>query len=227
MKTVHSILSWLVTLLLPLTLVFLGMRLLFTNAYLQVEYRVPGFPPDDYGFTLGDRLHWSSLALQYLLNDAGISFLGNLKFPDGSPLYNERELSHMHDVKAVVQPAMAIGYLAWAVVLGLGVWARWGGWWRKFVAGVRRGGWLTVGIVAAVGLLAGTDFWTFFSDFHGLFFNGNSWIFEYSDTLIRLFPIRFWEDAFLYIGVLAVAIGLLLGLALRPWKVKGVNPPKE
>ena len=216
MKTIYRILSWLVTLLLPVALTFLGLRLLLTHAFPEIEYRTPGFPADDYGFTLQDRLQWSRTSIDYLLNNADISFLGNLTFPDGSALFNERELSHMHDVKTVVQPVLWIGYGVWFFVLGLGVWARWGGWWPEYVRGVRRGGWLTVGLVAILGILAGISFWQFFTVFHELFFKGDSWQFLYSDTLIRLFPIRFWQDAFLFAGALDVLGGLVLGLGLRP-----------
>lgn len=40
--------------------------------------------------------------MNYLTNDEGIEFLGDLKFPDGSPVYNERELHHMVDVKVAI-----------------------------------------------------------------------------------------------------------------------------
>ena len=98
MKLISRILSWLIMFLVPVALMFLGQRLLLTHTFLQIEYLMPGFPADSYGFTQADRLHWSRLAVDYLVNDADISFLGNLIFPDGSPLYNERELSHMLDV---------------------------------------------------------------------------------------------------------------------------------
>jgi hypothetical protein len=38
----------------------------------------------------------------------------------------------------------------------------------------------------------------------------------YSDTLIRLFPLRFWQDIVLYIAALATLLGLGLGLVLKP-----------
>jgi len=216
MKTLHRILSWLITLLIPFALTFLGLRLLLTPVFLQIEYRTPGFPPDSYGFSLQERLHWSQVALRYLVNDADINFLGDLTFPDGSQLYNDRELSHMQDVKNVVQPVMIIGYAVWFVVLGLGVWAQWGSWRQAYRRGLGRGGWLTVALVAAIAVFAATSFWQFFTEFHGLFFEGDSWLFLYSDTLIRLFPMRFWQDAFLAVGVMALAGGLALGLGLRP-----------
>lgn len=228
MNKLQKALSWLTTALLPLALTFLGLRLELTHAYLEIEYRMPGFPPDDYGFTLQDRLHWSKISIDYLLNSADISFLGDLTFPDGSALFNERELSHMQDVKGVVQPALWAAYGIWLILLGLGLWAGFGGWWKEFTAGLRRGGWLTVGLVVGLGLLAVVSFWQFFTVFHELFFKGDSWLFYYSDTLIRLFPMRFWQDAFLFVGLLDLLVGMVLAFALpgagglRPHARKGV-----
>ncbi len=75
---------------------------------------MPYFPPDQYGFTKADRLKWAPYALNYLTNSADISYLGDLKFEDGTPLYNERELSHMNDVKRVTQGALKVWYLSLA-----------------------------------------------------------------------------------------------------------------
>ena len=215
MRTFQRILSWSITILLPFALSFVGLRLLLTHAFPAIEYRLPGFPPDDYGFTLQERLKYGDISIDYLLNNAGISFLGDLTFPDGTPLFNDRELSHMHDVKGVVQPALFVGYGICFYMLGLAGWARWGGWWQEYVRGIKLGGWFTIGLVAVLGILGATSFWQFFTVFHELFFKGNSWLFLYSDTLIRLFPLPFWEDAFLFVGVLDVAAGLALAFALK------------
>jgi integral membrane protein (TIGR01906 family) len=216
MNNLQKVLSWLVTVLLPLALTFLGVRLLLTHAFPELEYRMPGFPVDGYGFNRQDRLHWSTISIDYLLNDGGISFLGDLTFPDGSPLFKERELSHMQDVKNVVHPVLEFGYGVWFLFLVIGLWARFGGWWKDFKHALCRGGWLTVGLVVIIGIFAGVSFWQFFTIFHELFFTGDTWLFLYSDTLIRLFPMRFWQDAFLYVGILDVVGGLALGLSLRP-----------
>jgi integral membrane protein (TIGR01906 family) len=216
MRTIQKVLSRFVTLLLPVALTFLGVRLLLTHTFPEIEYRMPGFPADEYGFTLQDRLQWSRISIDYLLNDRGISFLGDLSFPDGAALFTERELSHMQDVKNVVHPVLWVGYGIWFLVLGIGLWARFGGWWPEFVRGIWGGGWLTVGLVTVIGIFAGISFWQFFTVFHELFFTGDSWLFLYSDTLIRLFPMRFWQDAFLFVGALDVLGGLGLGLGLPP-----------
>lgn len=217
-----TILSWLVSLLVPLALIGLGLRVLLTPFFLQVEYNMPYFPPDEYGFTKEDRLKWAPYALEYLVNSEDISYLGNLKFDDGSPLYNERELSHMEDVKRVTQGALNVWYISLALLTLFGIWSWRGGWTQAYRQGLRRGGWLMVGLAGAVGLIvvAGIAispdvFWNFFAGFHALFFEGDSWLFLYSDTLIRLFPLRFWQDAFLWAAVIALGGGVALGLGLK------------
>ena len=183
---------------------------------------MPYFPPDEYGFTKEDRLKWAPYALNYLVNNEGISYLADLEFDDGTPLYNERELSHMDDVKRVTQGALRVWYMSLALLALLGVWAWFGGWWQAYRLGLMRGGWLMVGLAVAIGLIVVIGivinpnvFWNFFARFHRLFFEGDTWLFLYSDTLIRLFPIRFWQDAFLLAAVIALGGGIALGLGLK------------
>lgn len=217
------LLSWLVALLVPLALIGFGLRVLLTPLFLKIEYNMPYFPSDDYGFTKEDRLKWAPIALDYLVNSADISYLGNLKFEDGSPLYNERELSHMADVKRVTKSALNVWYISLALLAMLGMWSwRGGTWTQTYRLGLMRGGWLMVGLAAVIGLIVIVGiavnpdiFWNFFAGFHHLFFTGDSWLFLFSDTLIRLFPIRFWQDAFLFAAVIALGGGIALGLGLR------------
>lgn len=218
----NNLISWLVTILVPLALIGLGMRALLTPAFLNIEYNMPYFPSDDYGFTKEDRLQWAPYALDFLVNNAGISFLGDLKFDDGSPIYNERELSHMEDVKTVTLAALNVWYISLAILLMLGIWSWRGDWAHTYRQGLMRGGWLmvwlagTIGLVVLIGMTISPNlFWSFFTGFHSLFFQGDSWLFSYSDTLIRLFPLRFWQDAFLFAAVIALGGGIGLGLGLR------------
>ncbi len=214
--------SWIATLAVPVALIGLSVRLVLLPVFPQIEYHTPGFPPDDYGFTTQERVHWATVAWNYLVNSSDISYLGNLKFPDGSPLYNERELSHMHDVKGVLAGAFRAWYISIAVLFLLAAWAWRTEHLRAYRRGLSRGGWLTIGVSALIGsivligmLMDPEVFWTFFADFHSLFFKGNSWIFAYSDTLIRLFPIRFWQDTFLAAAAVVLAGGLALAFGLR------------
>ncbi len=184
MNKLYAILSWLITLLIPFVLIGLGIRVLLTPLFPNIEYRMPYFPPDIYGFSTQDRLHWGMDGINYLLNSADISYLGDLKLSDGTPLFTEPELSHMHDVKVVVQNFLKIWYIVIVVLILLGVWAWRGKWLTAYSQGLRRGGWLTLPLAANIGVIAtigasgnGDMFWSFFADFHHLFFQGNSWLF--------------------------------------------------
>jgi len=219
-----SILSVLVSILTPLALIGFALRVLLTPLYYTIEYNMPYFPADEYGFTKEDRLHWAPFALEYLLNGADTSYLGDLQFEDGSPLYGARELKHMRDVKGVVQGALRVWYGTLAVLGAIAVAAWRGGWIKSYLNGLRRGGWWMAGFSVALGLIVGVGitvspdlFWGFFTLFHGLFFEGDSWLFSYSDTLIRLFPLRFWQDAFLWAAVIALGGGLGLAFGLKTY----------
>ena len=220
MKT--NIFSYLVSLLTPFALIGLALRILLSPLYYNIEYRMPYFPADEFGFTQQDRLHWAPFAVTYLVNSADISYLGDLQFEDGSPLYNERELSHMADVKNVVTGALRVWYISLAALILLAILAWRMDWSSEYLNGLRRGGIWMIGLAVALGLIAGVGitinpyvFWGFFEFFHSLFFTGDSWLFYFSDTLIRLFPIRFWEDAFLAAAILALGGGAGLAFGLR------------
>ncbi len=166
----HKWLTWLVAILVPVMLILTSVRLLLTPIFVQLEYRTPNFPPDPYGFTQEDRLHWSRIALEYLLNDEGISFLEELKFEDGTQVYNAREFKHMLDVKEVVQAALIAWYVSIGSIFLLGLWAYWGDWMRAYQRGISRGGWITVGIIGVTMVVVLIAFSVFFVFFHQIFF---------------------------------------------------------
>ncbi len=218
----NSILSYLTSLLVPLALIGSALRILLTPIYFNVEYRMPYFPVDEYGMTQQERLQWAPYAVKYLVNDSDISYLGDLEFEGGIPLFNERELSHMTDVKNVVLGALRVWVLSLAILILLAIIAYRQKWMPDYINGLRRGGRWMIGLAVGIGLIAGIGitanpdiFWQFFTFFHSLFFEGDSWLFFYSDTLIRLFPIRFWQDAFLWAAVLSLGGGAGLAFGLK------------
>ena len=232
MKTnlsLQTLAGWVVTVCVPVVLVLAAVRLLISPYYLVIEYNTPGFPADSYGFTQQDRLRWGSMAVNYLVNDAGIEYLGDLRFPEGQQapeqscqfmddctrLYNDRELEHMLDVKLVVQAAMNVWYVSIGILALMWLWSWRGGWEDIFRVAVGRGGWLTVFLLGGIILFVLLAFGVIFVAFHQVFFESGTWTFFYSDTLIRLFPERFWRDTFIAVGVLAGGGGLLLGWFAR------------
>jgi uncharacterized membrane protein len=72
----------------------------------------------------------------------------------------------------------------------------------------------------------GVSFNALFTGFHSIFFEGDSWLFFYSDTLIRLFPLRFWRDVFIALAVLSLGAGALLW-RFAPGQVEIKRKPKQ
>jgi integral membrane protein (TIGR01906 family) len=206
---------WIITILVPFLLVMTAVRILMTGAFLQYEYHTPNFPADPYGFTLTERLRWANPSVEYLVNNAGISYLKDLKFDNGQSIYNERELSHMSDVKNLVQTTLRLWRIGLVLMVIFALVSLWRGWAGELQTGMARGGWLTVGLIVAMLVGVATSFDWLFTQFHHLFFTGGTWLFYYSDTLIRLFPMRFWQDAFILVGAFCIICGLLLGILLR------------
>ena len=210
MKLIKILITISTAIIVPLIIIFIGLRLLLTPVFLSIEYQLPGFPQDMYGFSQNERLVYSNIAMDYLLNGSEIDFLASQQFPDGSSLFNSRELSHMEDVKNVVKPSLAIGYLTCILFIILGVLSIRLKLTNLFLKGIRYGGWVILGLIAFIGIFALISFWNFFTVFHSLFFQGDSWIFSYSDTLIRLFPLKFWQDAFLFEGIFAIITSFVI-----------------
>ena len=130
----------------------------------------------------------------------------------GQPVLNERERSHMTDVRAVFSAFALVAVVALVVVIAA---------WRigrrrapdAFWRGVRFGvAVLAVGVVAVggVGLLA---FEAAFEVFHRLFFAGGTYTFDpQSDRLVQLFPERFWLETSLAVGVVILVVCAVLWL---------------
>ena len=201
--------------LIPVILVLTSVRLLMTQPFVRFNYALPGFPSDLYGFTREDRLHHAPIALEYLLNEAGIEYLGDQQFDDGTPVYNVRELGHMVDVKQVTRAALNVWRLGLVAALATSVLL-----WR--VAGsqyiwetLQGSAKLTalVMVILLIGLIVA--FSVLFVGFHEVFFDPNTWTFLFSDTLIRLFPERFWQVAFGTVGVATLVQAGLLYLISR------------
>ncbi|MEA4907440.1 MAG: TIGR01906 family membrane protein [Chloroflexi bacterium] len=211
------VLSWMITLLIPVFLLMTAIRLLITPIYPQLEYRAPGFPPDTYGFSLDERLHWATISIDYLTNNAGIEYLADQRLADGSSLYNPRELSHMLDVKILVKQMIFAWYVIGAALIALVFWAWRSGWLVELLYGLKRGGWLAIGLIVTILVAVVLSFSALFTAFHRVFFTGDTWLFAYSDSLIRLFPMRFWQDAFILVGAFTLLGGMLAIYAGRKW----------
>ena len=210
----------LIVFLLPFWILIGSVRLLVTSDYMRVEYNRAGFPEDLFGFNKEQRIGFASENVRYLRDNLPISTLEEQNI-QGQPLYNTRELKHMEDVQNVYQFFWK-AWIAISVMIGLifilTLTLR--GNWRTFSSAIKLGGFGTAGLIAIVGILAFIGWDTWFLIFHKLFFTSGSWTFNFSDTLIRLFPQKFWMDAVFTVSGLSLIIGLLTGFVGRIWQKK-------
>ena len=186
---------------------------------MNLEYNRTGFPPDPYGFTTEERLVFGNQTRRYLITGMSLDGLREIKFENGEPIYIERELHHLLDVKIVLIGLFRLFSVLVGFLLLTGFYSVKKQRWERFKEALSRGGWLTAFLLGLIIVLSITSFQSLFVYFHLVFFEGNSWLFKYSDTLIRLFPIQFWQDVFLVFGISTLLGGILVGWLMR-WRKK-------
>lgn len=220
-RILTNIVFALVVLAMPFFLVLTVTRVLISDWYPRYEYAKPDFPPDPYGFTQTQRLDLALVSIHYLQRteppESAIEMLKAQRLPGTDrPLFDRYELSHMMDVKRLTD-------VLWKVHIGTGL---------VVVAGLilllaKRqtrstgytallyGGGLTALLLVGLVLFVLLSWREFFIMFHDVFFPPGTWTFDWSNSLIRLFPDKFWFDA----GTILTAGSLILGLliALVGW----------
>lgn len=222
-KLLIQSLKLLITLLIPLVIIIGIVRLLATESYLTFEYNKTDFPEDPFGFEYTERLAHAAANLQFVTQNQPLADLSG-QMQNGTPLYNSREIMHMQDVQYIYK----IAWQVWQFALILAVLSGLALAWRKesrpvLASAIQSGGALTAGLVVLIGLTAIAAWKVWFVLFHQVFFAAGSWTFDFSDTLIRLFPEKFWYDAALTISSLSLIAGsLILWVGSRLGKVNKV-----
>ena len=208
----------LVALAVPPILVVNALRVLAHDWFARFEYGRDGFPADRYGLTEDERERLALLGLRSIRpGSEGVVLLERATLPDGSRAFDGRELSHMEDVRSVFGAALRAQLVALVVIAALALGLAWTGLRRVVPRGLLIGSLATLA-VAALGvpfILLGFD--RFFTRFHETFFEGDSWRFSDTDTLIRLYPERFWEDVSQLAAASTVAQAVVLALAAWLW----------
>jgi len=212
-----KILKFFFTLLIPILVITAAVRLLATDQYLTFEYGKAAFPPDSFGFTSQQRFILASTNVHYVRAHLPQDELAKQTMY-GAPVYNAREISHMADVRSVFQFVLVTGQIVFIllVVIGLLLWSR--GQQQTLLTAIQWGGLLTCGLILLIGVTAIIAWQSWFNTFHFLFFKPGSWLFLYTDALIRLFPEQFWFDSALTIAGLTLVGGLLATIFGWRWK---------
>ena len=130
---------------------------------------------------------------------------------------DEAAISHLDDVNAVASTALPpLALAALLAVAGAAHVAFYRGW-RALGPILAGAGALALGFFALVGAGAALNFQGFFSLFHSLFFQGQSWVFPYDSLLICMLPEGFWIGMgalWLVVSATLSILSLILGIIL-------------
>ncbi len=218
-RTTIRIVQALMVIMLPLIVVLGAVQVLTLDQYVAFEYGKTDFPPDPFGLMQAQRISAASANFRFVREAQPPSALAEQQL-DGRPAYNTRELEHMQDVQRVYQASARIWQSALILTLLLTFTLGRQAETRPALATAAKvGGLATAGLVGVIGLLALVAWQFWFVAFHQVFFAAGTWSFDYSDTLIRLFPERFWLDAALTITGLSLVGGLAVA-ALGLWYLR-------
>lgn len=156
----------------------------------------------------------------YLRNDAE-RLTVQRRLADGrqAPVFSEREVVHMIDVKRLMARTWDAGWAAFGLIIALVVVLAAAAFWRGRQAGLAwllraaaAAGGLIVALVVVLAVVAVVGFDEAFRQFHLLFFTNDLWQLSSADALIQLFPQRFFFDTTLLIGAAIVIPAALLGV---------------
>ena len=222
---VRFIIRLAIVIAMPFFLGLTNIRLIISPAYPRMEYAKASFPEDSFGFSQEQRLDLALVAVDYLgrreAAEEVIYLLEEQVIPGTEePLYNEREIGHMVDVKHVTDGIKQVGAAAAAIVfLGLALLLWQPATRREGYRAILNGGIATTTILFALALFILVAWSVFFTQFHELLFPPGTWTFYFSDSLIRLFPEKFWFDLGVILSVGTLVEGVIVA-ALGYWLLR-------
>ncbi len=210
-----TVVTVVVAVLVPLLLVTTALRIVANDWIVSFEYDHGGVPADRYGLTRDQRGELARLGLDSIRpGGRGIALLEEARLPDGEAAFGPRELEHMQDVRDAVGLAFTVQLVALLVVLVLLLALAWRPATRRAVPrGVQIGSGATLGVAALLGAVMLFAWDGFFVRFHEIFFEGDTWQFSRTDTLLRLYPDEFWVGVAAWIAGITVVLALVLAVA--------------
>jgi integral membrane protein (TIGR01906 family) len=213
---VRGLATFLFIIAIPLALISTNVR------YLANEGRVYTYAFDEYdapattGIARSELVRASAELRDYFNNNAE-SFYTRVKQGErGVPLFNEREVRHLHDVKQLFGWVFHVQEIAFVYILayvaGVFIWARERSL-RALALHALIGGVLTIAIIVLLGAFAVSGFERTFERFHLIAFSNDLWRFDpRTDHLVQMFPEEFWFDVTMITGLMTIGEAALLSL---------------
>jgi integral membrane protein (TIGR01906 family) len=206
-----NLLAWGITLTVPVVLILTNVFIFMTPAWLAYQYNKPDFPPS-VRFTPAERYYFASESIEYVRGNRTLEQFKALG------VYDAREIKHMIDVRELVDKVKVVLPLTALVLVGALIALAREKTTRALAArGLLNGAILTIGLFVALGVFAAFGFQIFFTLFHRVFFEGDSWLFNYTDSLIQFYPLPFWFETSLALIGLTVLEAIVVGVI--GWRV--------
>jgi len=129
----------------------------------------------------------------------------------------------MQDVRTLIGRVYALHLVILVAIIGLSIGLRGSPETKTAMPhALRAGAILTLALAAGLVAAILINFYTFFILFHEVFFESGTWTFQFTDTLIRLYPLQLWSDVAILLGVGTVVQAVLL-LAGSWWWLRRVR----
>ena len=232
MKILGTIAKWLFILSLPALLITATIAFEFNSLWLYKN----GFEKYNVSQTTGldeAELETAASGLISYFN-SGEEYISLTVVKDGQPfeLFNQREVAHLKDVKALIQlnSRLLLGAAIYVgVYAGICLFWRRKRYRRRLAWGTVIGSSIALGMIIAMGIGSMVlDFNQLFLQFHFLAFTNELWMLDPTkDYLIMLFPEGFWYDTAMLFGQItagaAATLGGVAGGYLRTTRKKALS----
>jgi integral membrane protein (TIGR01906 family) len=199
-----------ITLAVPVALILANVFLFMNPIWLAFQYSQPDFPPS-VRFAPPERYRLASESIEYVRGNRTLDQFKALG------VYDDREIKHMVDVRELVDKMkIVLPIVALLIAASLVALARQKENRTLAARGLLNGASLTIGLFVLIGFFAAVGFQTFFTLFHKIFFEGDTWLFNYTDSLIQFYPLPFWFAT--SIGLVATTIVEAIIVGLIGWR---------
>ena len=229
MRITHTILSWILVLILPLMLIssVAKVEMQYLPFY-QYQYEKNGIS-EITGFSNEELMLITRHLVQFFNSKVDSAQLMVEK--KGKPLYlfHDYEIEHLNDVKTLFHSLFQVSIITlsyFTAYLIFTMVSRNKNRWYYFWKGLRNGNILTLVLLIALGAAVFLGFNNIFIKFHYLVFGdpaSSPWILDpRTDYLIMMYPLNFWQDAVVMgiavISIVALFLALISSLLLPSYR---------
>ena len=217
-----TISKWVIIILTPFLLLSASIAICFNDASLYhrgyVKYDVERVT----GIDLAELDRATDEIIDYFnTNDGSNIDINVTKNGKMMPLFKDKEIHHMYDVRGLVQLDYKILRITLIVNLILMAFLIWKKYYKQAAKALFGGSLFSVGLMATLGIAMAIDFEDLFIAFHMISFSNDDWLLDpTTDYLIMMYPEGFWFDALLRVVLIIVAFIIVLGVGGFLWKRK-------